>query len=86
MLIRFGMIQQEKGKRYRTIRNTLLPSEARRLAARFREREERGKLKQHQMLEYAESRSCRWQVLLDYFGNEEVLDRACGRCDRCSGG
>ena len=85
MLERFGLVRQEKGRRYRTVRSELLPGEARRLASRFREREERGKLKQHQMIEYAESRGCRWMGLLDYFGNEELPGRACGHCDRCEG-
>ena len=46
--------------------------------------EERGKLKQHQMMEFAGSRNCRWNALLDYFGSDGVLDGTCGRCDRCA--
>ncbi|MEW4567258.1 ATP-dependent DNA helicase RecQ [Tautonia sp. JC769] len=85
MLERFGFVRLEKGQRYRTNRSQLLPSEADRLASRFREREERGRLKQHQMNEYAQSRRCRWSVLLDYFGQEEPIEPPCGHCDLCVG-
>jgi ATP-dependent DNA helicase RecQ len=34
------------------------------------------------MNRYIESRSCRWQLLLSYFG--QVGDKPCGRCDNCA--
>ena len=39
------------------------------------------------MVEYAESRHCRWQAILDDFGHEaEAFDEdRCGHCDRCGG-
>ena len=85
MLERFRLVDRGKGRRYRPVRGALLRSEAERLASKFRERGERARLKQQQMVEYAGSRSCRWAGLLDYFGREETLDSACGHCDRCSG-
>jgi ATP-dependent DNA helicase RecQ len=33
------------------------------------------------MARYADTRSCRWQLLLSYFG--QVGDGPCGRCDNC---
>lgn len=83
LLERFGLVNQEKGRRYRTIGRELLHSEANRLAARFRERDERGALKQRQMAEFSDSRQCRWVTLLDYFGHEDKPE--CGHCDRCGG-
>jgi ATP-dependent DNA helicase RecQ len=35
------------------------------------------------MERYLDSRSCRWQALLAYFG--QVGDKPCGRCDNCTG-
>jgi superfamily II DNA helicase RecQ len=35
------------------------------------------------MTRYVETRSCRWQLLLSYFG--QVGDGPCGRCDNCAG-
>jgi superfamily II DNA helicase RecQ len=35
------------------------------------------------MTRYVETRSCRWQLLLSYFG--QVGDGPCGRCDNCVG-
>ena len=42
------------------------------------------RLKQQQMVEYAEARSCRWRYLLGYFGGDEEVPEVCGHCDRCA--
>lgn len=47
-----------------------------------RERIERSRIET--MREYAETRRCRRQVLLGYFGQE--LDEPCGNCDTCAAG
>jgi ATP-dependent DNA helicase RecQ len=41
---------------------------------------EREKLER--MAAYAQSASCRWKLLLEYFGEDEGFDR-CGECDNC---
>lgn len=83
MLTRFGLVSVDSSRRYRVLRNELRLNEAERLASRFREREERGRLKQHQINEFAESRRCRWQSMLDYFRQDEVQEDPCGHCDSC---
>ena len=61
-----------------------------RLAGSARERDERDRLKQQQMIEFIEHNSCRWAYLHQYFDLvlEDTRDRPepfCGRCDHCSG-
>jgi ATP-dependent DNA helicase RecQ len=45
--------------------------------ARAAERE-----KLEQVTAYAHGASCRWRMILDYFGEDEAFER-CGRCDNC---
>ena len=40
-------------------------------------------LRQRQMADYAEARSCRWATLLNFFGSDELAGGRCGRCDNC---
>ncbi len=54
-----------------------------RMMREYEEREERDRLKLERLVEYAEARHCRWNVLLAYFG-QEALPEGCGHCDRCS--
>ncbi|MFO0892075.1 MAG: ATP-dependent DNA helicase RecQ [Isosphaeraceae bacterium] len=57
-----------------------------RLAREYEEREELDKLRLRQLTDYAETRSCRWQYLLDYFGRDEDASEPCGHCDNCDAG
>ncbi len=43
-----------------------------RLARSFRERDERDRLKQRSMRDYAEHRACRWDYLVNYFGKDDT--------------
>jgi superfamily II DNA helicase RecQ len=54
------------------------------MARTYRDRDEHDRLKQHQMVEYADHRGCRWDYLVNYFGRNEAESDACGHCDRCS--
>lgn len=53
-----------------------------RIADRARGRTEDRQVALRQMVEYAESRQCRWARLLDYFGDVPAPDRRC-QCDHC---
>lgn len=39
--------------------------------------------KLHQMAEYASSKECRMQRILDYFADPPLASRRCGKCDNC---
>jgi ATP-dependent DNA helicase RecQ len=53
------------------------------MVKRFAERERRDVSRIGQMLSYATHPGCRWQYLLDYFGDSRPA--GCGHCDRCLG-
>jgi ATP-dependent DNA helicase RecQ len=63
----------------------LTPDDLHRIAAEYRERDERDRLKLHRMIEYAETRSCRWCYLQSYFAGDDsgAGTEPCGHCDRC---
>jgi ATP-dependent DNA helicase RecQ len=50
--------------------------------AKLEERKEAGYAKLQQVVEFAQSRDCREQVILRYFG--QVDSAPCGRCDNCA--
>ena len=61
----------------------LSPADLARVVRSYRDRDEAEQLRQRRMVEFAESRSCRWGHILDYFGQVEAAPEACGHCDRC---
>ncbi|WP_435017580.1 RecQ family ATP-dependent DNA helicase [Tundrisphaera sp. TA3] len=68
----------------------LSPDALERMAGSARERDERDRLKQQQMLEFVEIKSCRWAYLHHYFElvhevHHDNHETDCGRCDHCSG-
>jgi ATP-dependent DNA helicase RecQ len=56
------------------------------LAREYEERDELDHVRLRRLTDYAETRGCRWQYLLDYFGRDEESTGPCGRCDRCDAG
>ena len=52
------------------------------LADRFLERRKQDRARLDSMIAYANSGRCRWQVILEYFGDPAAGD-ACGTCDNC---
>jgi ATP-dependent DNA helicase RecQ len=80
-----GIVRQVGRGRYLLVQPDLTPEELARVGQSYRERDERDRLKQQQMVEYAETRACRWQSLLNYFGkDDEPTPESCGHCDRCA--
>ena len=84
LLERHGLVRQVPGRRYALARGEITLGEAQRLADRFRDRDQRARLKQHRMAEFVEGRCCRWNFVLDYFGRDEDIEaNNCGHCDHC---
>lgn len=77
-----GFVRSERGGRYRLLRPDATSDELARAGSSYRERRERDLLKQQQMSEYAETRTCRWTQMVGYFESDEV-SAPCGHCDRC---
>ena len=63
----------------------LTMGELHRMAGDYRERDERDQRKQQLMVEFAQTRHCRWAYLNDYFGQVEAQGgpATCDQCDNC---
>ncbi len=77
------IVRQEFGRRYTLLRTEMTPEELARVGQLYRERDERDRIKQQQMVDFTEGRACRWDYLVNYFGKDDVEGEACGHCDRC---
>jgi len=79
-----AVVKEEDGL-FRLVVADLTLDELTRMAGDYRDRDERDRLKQHQMAEFSEARACRWAYLEDYFGTEEApaTPTPCGHCDNC---
>ena len=82
-LLKSRQVVCDEAGRLILIRPDLTPGELERMTVDQRERDERDRLRQRQMLEYAEARVCRWGNLVDYFGQTERDWHTCGHCDSC---
>ena len=79
-----GVVRNEDaGRRVVLLDRSATPADFERMARAFRERDENDRLKQRQILDYAELRCCRWDYLVNYFGKDDVESTSCGHCDRC---
>jgi ATP-dependent DNA helicase RecQ len=78
-----GIVRFETGGFYRLHRPELDRDQVARLGQSYRDRHERDQRKHQEMVGYAESRGCRWQTLLAYFGGEGLPGQRCGHCDYC---
>ncbi len=78
-----GIVKTTADNRYLLLHRETTPDDLERLARLYRERDERDRLKQRQMIEYAELRTCRWDYLVNYLGFDDVEGVSCGHCDRC---
>jgi ATP-dependent DNA helicase RecQ len=82
-LLKHEHVVREEAGRLTLLRPDLTPSELHRLTTDQRERDERDRLRHRQMTEYARKRLCRWEALVDYFGQAEREWSTCGHCDTC---
>lgn len=78
-----GIVSYEAGGRYRLLRPEMTRDEVVRTGQSYRDRQERDQRKHQEIVGYAESRACRWQTLLGYFGGEGLPNERCGHCDHC---
>ncbi|WP_295994109.1 ATP-dependent DNA helicase RecQ [Rugamonas sp.] len=59
------------------------PQQFEQLAQVYADKQERDHMALDQMVHYAQSASCRWRLLLDYFGDQAPGFEQCCRCDNC---
>ncbi len=82
-LLKQQRIARDDNGRISLLRPDLTPAELERLTVDQGEGDERDRLRQKQVIEYAEARGCRWEAVVDYFGQSDRDWVTCGHCDTC---
>jgi ATP-dependent DNA helicase RecQ len=77
-----GIVKEDLAGHLHLIQPGLTHDDLARVARDYEERDVRDQLRLQRLVDYAETRGCRWRYLLDYFGDDELAG-SCGRCDRC---
>jgi ATP-dependent DNA helicase RecQ len=78
-----GLLAQDKQLRIRAGRRAADVTTFDRLAGAYADKAERDREALEQMVSYAQSGYCRWQLLLQYFAEADDTSEACGTCDNC---
>ena len=78
-----GLLAQDKHLRIRAGRKAADATTFDRLAGAYADKAERDREALEQMVSYAQSGYCRWQLLLQYFAEADDTSEACGTCDNC---
>ena len=81
-----GVVKEDLSGHLHLIRPDLTRDDLTRLIRDYEERDDRDRVKLQRLLDYAETRGCRWSYLLDYFRDADTQSAACGHCDRCEAG
>ncbi len=83
LLASYGIVAPMGKSDWRLLDAEVDRSQLERLADQSRERRAQQELRLEEMIQYAESSSCCWSRLLEYFGEDGSIVESCGRCDRC---
>jgi ATP-dependent DNA helicase RecQ len=75
------LVMQDRGRGYRLAGPADAPHSFAPLAQEYQEKDRHDREKLERMIFYAQTGVCRWQLLLEYFG--EQPRGACGACDNC---
>jgi ATP-dependent DNA helicase RecQ len=78
-----GAVKEDLSGHYHLMQPDLSHDDLARFVREYEDRDERDRLKLQRFVEYAETRACRWNYLLDYFGGKDPISEACGHCDVC---
>lgn len=84
LLASYGIVAPIGRSHWRLLDAEIDRSQLERLADQSRERRAQQELRLEEMIEYAESGSCCWGRLLEYFGESSEGLGGCGRCERCA--
>jgi ATP-dependent DNA helicase RecQ len=78
-----GAVKEDLSGHYHLVQPDLGHDDLARFVREYEDRDERDKLKLQRFIEYTETRTCRWNYLLDYFGGIDSVSETCGHCDLC---
>jgi ATP-dependent DNA helicase RecQ len=76
-----GVVKEDLSGHYHLAERDLGRDDMARFVRDYEHRDDRDRLELQRLVEYAETRGCRWKFLLEYFG--DGASDECGRCDRC---
>jgi ATP-dependent DNA helicase RecQ len=76
-----GLVREQRGVKFQLTARGATGTDVEALARAYLERHAPDKDKLDRMLAYAQTARCRWQVLLEYFGEPPAVE--CGWCDNC---
>ena len=76
-----GIVREGRGSRF-ALSGEASPSQIEQIGGQYAARQDADRTKLERMSAYAQSASCRWKLLLEYFGEGEGFER-CGTCDNC---
>jgi ATP-dependent DNA helicase RecQ len=79
----FEIVERQAKGRLVLTRPEMELEDFQRIHGRLRDQEARDEMKLHQMVEYAELKTCRWDYVVRYFGQDDIEGDRCGHCDRC---
>ena len=77
-----GLVRELRGSRFRLTAEVADAARLEDVTAAYVQRKEADRAKLERMAAYAQSGSCRWKLLLEYFDEPDGLAR-CGECDNC---
>jgi ATP-dependent DNA helicase RecQ len=77
-----GLVRELRGARFRLSPGGAAASKLEDVAKAYADRKEADRAKLERMAGYAQSVTCRWKLLMDYFGEADAVDQ-CGSCDNC---
>jgi ATP-dependent DNA helicase RecQ len=78
-----GVVKEDLSGHLHLLQPGLTRDDMARLVRDYEDRDARDQLKLQRLVDYADTRGCRWRYLLDYFGDEDAEAASCGHCDRC---
>jgi ATP-dependent DNA helicase RecQ len=84
LFVNRGLVQTDPGGRYRLSQPNVSRDQLAREGAVYRERHERDRVRQEQMVEYAETGKCRWNLLIQNLSGSDSPGEQCGHCDNCA--
>ena len=82
MMKTLGLVRELRASRFRLLKADVTAARIEEVAAEYASRLEGDRAKLERMASYAQSATCRWKLLLDYFHETADFDR-CGTCDNC---
>jgi len=83
MMKELRVVRELRGTRFRLLSGDDIPLERlEAVAKQYEARREGDRAKLERIVQYAQSATCRWRLLLEYFDESEGFDR-CGTCDNC---